>query len=221
LTNLYEHRKFQDAFERNVTLAESFDLEHFVGLNKSLPHFYHEIFFRFDTRNLRTHFLGGIKLEGHGGVSYGCGENRCAIFKTGIDFIKSIPVIQQNRVFVPRLSFNMIKNLKDEIPIPFIDYPQPVAFRGVATRKLIRTDKYSLVQSLEYQWPLSFNLGGHFFFDQLLVTRSLKHFTIKNAPWAIGIGVDFHSIDGELARAIAAYGSEGWYFNINIGWNIF
>jgi len=76
-----------------------------------------------------------------------------------------------------------------------------------------------LTSSLEYQWPLSFNLSAHLFFDALFVGRRPALFTLENAPWAFGAGLDYHMRDGELARGTLSYGSEGFEIIVNIGFD--
>lgn len=219
LTSTFLWRKIHDSHEVDQSIAESFNLAQLPGLNCISRIFYNELAFRFDTSEENKFLSSGIKIEAYAGISRDFCNSNGTLLKTGIDALGNIPLIQDNRILVPRIVMNRIRNLSSGTPIPFVDYPRHPEYRGITERKLLRTDLLSLVPSVEYMWPLSFNLGGHLFFDQLLVAPRFNKLSLKNAPWALGIGIDFHSIDGELAKFITAYGSEGFHFSFNAGWS--
>ena len=137
--------------------------------------------------------------------------------RTGVDAALYLPVIKQTRLIVPRIVFDMVDNLNDSVPISFAEYPRQPAFRGVSSTRLLRNDEISLLSSLEYQWPLTYNLGGHLFAVHLVVTDSFSVLTRSNAPYAIGFGLDLHGADSELARLSISNGSEGWRFLLTVG----
>jgi hypothetical protein len=132
----------------------------------------------------------------------------------------SLPVLLGNRLLKPRLIYRQVTPLPDGGSLALFDYPAHPEFRGVSDRIRLRTDHHLVITSLEYQWPLSFNLGGHFFIDVLTVSEHLKTLALETSPWAVGLGVDFHMIDGELARVQAAAGSEGIRMSLDIGFSL-
>ena len=219
LTNYYQRRKLEDPFEGGTVMSQSFDINNLPGMSATIKHVYNEVAVRFDTKKENLYNARGISLEGYLGISSGVGKDRSKLLRTGFTISSNFPVIQKNRMIIPRLTFDMIKNINNNVPIPFTEYPRQPSFRGVSSRKILRTDNLSFVPSLEYKWPLSFNLGGHFFADYLIVTEHISDFSIKNAPWAIGLGIDFHGIDEELARIHFILGSEGFRLNLNIGFD--
>ncbi|MBD3291017.1 hypothetical protein GF337_19575 [candidate division KSB1 bacterium] len=223
LTHNYQKRVHKNAFDLEGTLVsegdimDSFDIQKLPGFQHPLTQFYNELSLRYDTREKDVYMSPGWMLESYLGFSHGIKQDDSRYLKMGLDVFANIPVIQQNRFIVPRLIFHKLENLDESIPVAFSDYPTQPLYRGVSKRKLLRIDKYSLLPSIEYQYPLSFNLGAHLFLDYLMVANSLTKLTFKNAPWAAGIGVDFHGLDGELARASIAYGSEGIDLALKIG----
>ncbi len=219
LTFFYQKRKVEDASEDDNSLGESFDLIKLTGLSHPIQQFHNEISVRFDTRGKNVYNSGGIKVEGHLSISNGIGMDKSKFLKTGIDFTGNIPIILRNRILKPRFVFDMIENFNDTVSIAFTEYPRHQSFRGVSERKILRIDKFSMVPSVEYQWPLSSNLGGHLFIDYLIVSKKLNKVTFAHAPWAIGCAIDFHVTDGELARIQLAGGSTGYHFSLNLGLN--
>lgn len=223
MTSNFQTRVIDNAYEVRETfladgdIMDSFDILYLPGFQHPLTQFYNELSVRYDTRKKDVYMSDGYMIESYIGYSHGIKQDDSRYLKMGFDVFANIPVIQQNRFIIPRLIFHKLENLDTSVPIAFVDYPTQPFFRGVSTRTLLRLDNYSLLPSLEYQWPLSFNLGAHLFFDYLMVSRSLQKMTVDNAPWAIGFGVDFHGLDGELARTSIAYGSEGIDLSLKIG----
>jgi outer membrane translocation and assembly module TamA len=81
----------------------------------------------------------------------------------------------------------------------------------------LRTDLFSAVPSLEYQWPLTHNVGGHLFLDYLLVADSVKHLSFADAPYAYGAGISIQGFRSEVGRIAVSTGSEGWRLMIDVG----
>ena len=217
VSNLYQQRHLSDGEDGENRIASSFDLTKIPGIGQQKTSFYNELLMRYDSRGIRKSFSDGLLVESSIGYSRGMNGNRADFVKTSLTVLRGIPILRDNRILIPRIKFNRIDS---EDTVDFIDYPANMDYRGVNIRKLIRIDKYSLIPSIEYEWPLSFNLGGHIFYDRLLVAEQLNQFTFHRAPWAIGFGVDFHSIDGELARLQIATGSEELYISADIGWSL-
>ncbi len=106
------------------------------------------------------------------------------------------------------------------MPISFADYPRQPTFRGVSSKTLLRTDEISLVPSVEYQWPITFNIGGHLFIDYLIVADSFNKITFSNSPYAYGIGFDLQVSNREVARFSVASGSEGLRIDFSLGFTL-
>lgn len=218
LSTQLQKREFEELYAASDFIGNVFDLEKLGIAQHPIQYLYHEISLRYDSRKKNVYDAPGTRIESYLGLADGIGQDLSRFVKVGIDIQTSVPVILKNRMLKPRFAFNYLKNLKSEIPVAFTEYPVHQAFRGVSKRKLLRTDKYSFVPSIEYQWPLSFNLSGAIFLDYLVVTNSLGYLPFADAPWAVGLAINFHSIDGELANMHFAAGSEGLRFSLNIGW---
>ncbi|MFQ5752472.1 MAG: hypothetical protein ACE5HI_10785, partial [bacterium] len=178
---------------------------------------YNEIAARYDTRKYRGQISPGVRVEGYAGLSIGVASDDRRFSRTGVDAALYIPVIKQTRLIVPRVIFDLVDNLNDAVPISFAEYPRQLAFRGISSTNLLRSDKISLLSSLEYQWPLTYNLGGHLFVDNLVVSDSFDNLTLANTPYAYGFGIDLHGADSELARFTISNGSEGLRFFLTVG----
>lgn len=182
-----------------------------------IEQYYNELAFKFDTRKYTKEISPGIHLEGYAGLSLGVNDDRSRFARLGADFTFYIPTIRKNRLIVPRVVMDFVNNLNDNVPIPFTEYPRQPTFRGISTKSQLRSDEVSMVPSLEYQWPLTYNLGGHLFVDYLIVSDSFNRLTFNNSPYAIGFGIDLHSPDREMARLSLSGGSEGFRFSFTFG----
>ncbi len=179
--------------------------------------FYSEFAVRCDTRESRGQISPGIRVEGYAGLSTGVDEDRSRFIRSGMDAALYIPVIQHNRVIVPRLMIDTVDNLREDIPLSFAEYPRQLAFRGASGTTLLRNDEISMVPSLEYQWPLTHHVGGHLFIDYLLVSDRFADLSFAGAPYAWGFGFDVHSRESEMARFAISTGSEGLRVMISAG----
>jgi len=215
--NSYYFRKIEDAFEGSNYVSESFELENLSGFQHQITQFYNEFSVRYEPRDENSYIDSGIRIETYSGLSIGLNKDNSRFFRGGFDVMFSLPVIQGNRTVISRIVLDMVKNLEPNVQLPFSEYPRQPSFRGVSGRKIFRTDNYSIIPSIEYQWPVSFNLGGHLFLDYLLVSDNMVNFSNQNPPWVFGFGIDFHGIDAELARMQVAYGSEGFRFLLSVG----
>jgi hypothetical protein len=178
---------------------------------------YNEVALRFDTRDYKDKVLPGVRIEGYGGQANGIGDYQARFVRAGVDASGYVPIIKKNRLIIPRVVFDMIDSRKDDAPVSFADYPRQPTFRGVSGATILRTDKYSMVPSLEYQWPLTFNLSCGVFVDYLLVAGSLDGFTFSDAPYAVGVDISIDSVESEMARLTVASGSEGLHFLFTLG----
>lgn len=194
-------------------LDEVFDLTRIPGIAPDQAtigrQVYNELALRFDSRLHEDRIMPGLSLAGYLGLSTGVGGDHSRIGRSGLDAAVYLPVLRDNRVIVPRLILDRMHNLNDDVPIAFTEYPRQRTFRGASTATLLRTDAVSLTPSLEYQWPLTFNLSGHLFVDWLLVSDSLSGLGFDNAPYSAGFGIDLQKDNAELARFSLAGGSEG------------
>ena len=218
----WDQRYIRDADEGTKTrLYEVMDVDQVPGMNSTYNQWYYELSWRFNSHNENRYLSRGFFSQFCLGIDKGMGSHPNLNLKTGLDMFTRIPVIQENRVLTPRLVVQTIKNLDNEHAIPFAEYPDHYTFRGVNTRTMLRVDNVIMVPSLQYSWPLSFNLGGHVFMDYLLSGKNLKKTGMYHAPWAAGFILDFHSLNEELANAKVIYGSEGWRFHIDIGVSLY
>ena len=198
------------------TLSNVFDTDRLPGYLFEPKKWYTELALRVDTRDNLDRIVPGFRSEAYTGVGIGRNEDPSNLFRGGVDAAWFIPVLRRNRLLIPRLVFDMTEPLNDA-PIPFTEYPRPVAFRGVHRKELLRNDRYALVSSIAYQWPLTHNLDGHLFFDHVTVGRTPGRMTMSEMPWAVGLGADIHTRYAELARVYIAYGSEGIFARGTIG----
>ncbi len=214
LTAFYQKRAIQDT-KSDENLASAFNLDELFGLGKH-EIIYQEIAAYYDTRKGDSYTAPGTRFGIYAGYVRGINHDPQRLQRWGAEWFSRIPVIQQNRLLIPRIVFDTVSPIGDS-PIAFTEYPRHPTFRGVSGRMLLRNDRFSMVPSLEYQWPLSFNLSGHLFIDYLLVSDSLWGFSMVNSPWAIGLGADFHGLESVLATGYMAIGSEGIRFLLTLG----
>ncbi len=221
-TGFYQERKIENPVSPDPdNIGNTFDINSIPGIRSGKPNIgkqvYNEISVRFDTRRYRGQISPGVRLEGYLGVSEGIGSDKSRFTRAGGSAALFLPVIKRNRLIVPRVVYDMIDNRNDDVPISFAEYPRQPTFRGASRKRLLRTDEISVVPSVEYQWPLTFNVGGHLFVDYLMVSNSIDKLTFRNAPYAIGFGFDVHSEDSELARFTFSGGSEGIRIQFTVG----
>jgi hypothetical protein len=216
LTHFYQKRKIGNVNNPEESISHSFDLKRLIGHEKSVEVSYSELAIRLDNRDKNRYLSPGFRFEVYTGLSYASSENARYV-RNGLDILVNIPMLKRNRIITPRLVINRVENLSDSVPLSFTEYPQHPSFRGVSDKVILRADNFVYIPSIEYQWPLSFNLGGHLFFDLLMVSETLQEISLTSTPWAVGVGVDFHGIDSELGRVLLAYGSEGIRASLTVG----
>jgi hypothetical protein len=188
-----------------------------AAVNQNNEQFYQEGGFRFDTRPDEGRIAPGFRLEAYAGLSNGVQDDKGRFRRLGVDIAPYIPVLERNRVLVPRFILDTVDDLSEEQPLAFTDYPRQPAFRGASRTQLLRTDLFSAVPSLEYQWPLTHNVSGHLFMDYLMVADSMQHLTFRDAPYAYGIGISIQGPRSEIGRMAVSAGSEGVRFMLNLG----
>jgi hypothetical protein len=193
-----------------------FDITQLAGAGDEIILAYSEISVGFDSRDAEAKVPAGVKTEGYVGYSRGI-DNDIRFLRSGFDFAWHFPVIKRNRLIVPRLAFNMIENLDEDVTIPFTEYPQHPTFRGVSSRHLLQIDNLSLVPSLEYRWPLTHVLQSYLFVDGLMVVDEIDRLTMADEPWAAGLGMNLRLHHGERAGFMIAIGSEGFRGTLYFG----
>ncbi len=221
-SGFYQERKIENPGDDDpANIRNVFDLSQIPGIAPGGPtigkQLYNELSARFDTRAYQGQLSPGVLVEGYLGFSQGVGGDRSRFARAGGLAALFIPVIKHNRLITPRVVLDVIDNRNDGAPISFAEYPRQPTFRGISSKQLLRTDNVSLVSSLEYKWPLTFNVGGHLFVDYLFAGDSIDKLTFRQAPYAIGFGFDVHGEDSELARISVAGGSEGLRFKLTVG----
>lgn len=221
-TTFYQKRDVTTPSDESPeSIDKVFDTERLAGLNEKNQKWYNEFAVRIDTRENLMRITPGLRAETYLGLALGVGDDKSRLFRAGSDISGFYPLISNNRILVPRLVFDIVENLNKNVEIAFTEYPRHPEFRGVSRRVLLRSDRYKLFTSLEYQWPLTYHLAGHLFYDYLMVAKSPARFTMSNAPWAVGFAIDIHLKLEELARFSIAYGSEGWFLKLNVGFSSF
>lgn len=211
-----QRRSFEDHGHDNNDVREVFDHTRIPGFDAPVKQLYNELSAVWDTRDEKHMLSPGFRSEIYSGLSAGLGKHNANLFRTGFDAAGFIPTIKEDRLIVPRLVTDMVENINDD-PIPFSEYPRHQTFRGTSSREIIRSERVSLVPSLEYQWPISHALAGHLFYDMLFVGPDAGSIRWHEGLWAAGIGVDFHYFSRELGRAELAFGSEGFQASITFG----
>ena len=197
--------------------SKVFDTDSLPGSFFKSKKIYNELSFRFDNRESLKIIEPGARIEGYGGLAFGLKNDKDRLFRAGLDAMVFLPVFRQNRLLVPRIVFDMVENLNDRNDIAFVEYPRHQEFRGASSKSLLRSDKYKMTASLEYQWPLAYYLNGHLFYDYLTVAPKPGEFFTGKPPWAAGFGIDFHTAYSEVARLFFSYGSEGLFFKLDVG----
>ncbi|MBN2012643.1 hypothetical protein JW960_25165 [candidate division KSB1 bacterium] len=199
-------------------LGNVFDLAALPGYVTTVSHRFMSGSFRLDTRPADRYHASGWLLQGYVRYAHGIETDRSRFIQSGIDMAACFPVLLTNRMLMPRLVVESVSPISKQHPIPFTEYPQHPAFRGVSQRVMLRTDTHVVVPSLEYMWPIAANFSSHLFFDGLLATHHLAAITLAGATWAVGLGMDFHVVNNELARVELAIGPYGAHGSIDVGW---
>jgi len=213
----YKKRRMKDAAYKEPNIGDVVDINRLAGFESPIQQWYNELAVRYDSRHLRGKFSPGAKIEGYLGVSNGLGDDQSEFFRAGIDLAGFFPVIRENRLIVPRFLFDMVEVLKDDVPLPFSEYPHIREYRGTSRSKVLRTDYFTLLSSLEYQWPISTHLNSHLFYDLFMVSREIDKFSLGNRLWAVGIGLDYHTFEEEVLRVEFITGSDGFRIRLNFG----
>lgn len=216
-TSFYQKRKIGNSGISGLTIEDVFDVALLPGVGVEGKQIYNETAFKYDTREFKKSISSGKMLSGYLGYSQGVDGDKSKFIRMGFDVAAFIPVIKDNRIIVPRLIVDKIENLDDEVPISFTEYPRQRAFRGVSTRKLIATDNISFIPSLQYEWPLAYQVSGQLFTDFIIVSEDLSSLTFDNARWAVGFGLVTHQGRSEFGKIEFAYGSEGVKFLLGFG----
>lgn len=212
----YQRRGFLDHGSGNNDVREVFDHSRIPGFDAPVRQIYNELSLKVDTRDQKAVLSPGFRSEVYSGISAGLGKHNANLFRTGFDAAGFIPVIRRNRLIIPRVNADLVESMND-VPIPFSEYPRQHTFRGVSSREIIRSDRISLVPSLEYKWPLSHMFNAHIFFDTLFVGPRVGSIRWNDGIWATGVGLDLHYFKHELGRLELAGGSEGFQARFTIG----
>lgn len=213
----YQRRSFEDSGDEE-NLRDVFDVSTIPGFSRGAPvsQIYNELSVFIDTRSKKKIISPGWRSEIYGGISSGLGNNKTNLVRSGLDAAAFIPVVRKDRIITPRVVLDWTDAINDQ-PIPFTEYPRQQTFRGTYDHELIRSDKVSVVPSIEYQWPLSHMLSAHLFFDYLAVGPSLGQIGWEDGLWAGGFGINFHYFDNEFGKIEFAAGTEGLLMTLSFG----
>ena len=161
----------------------------------------------------------GLRAEVFAGQKLGTLNDSGNLLISGFDVTAFINVIHKGRFLIPRTVLTAIVQTDEDVRIAFVDYPRHPAFRGISSKALLRNDNYSVLNSLEYQWPLTYNLKANLFFDHLMVGHTLDKITLREAPWVAGFGLEAHNPYSELTRIYVGYGSQGIVVKATFGFS--
>lgn len=212
----YQRKTFDDSGKGIDDLHEIFDTSRIPGFDHPVSQIYNELSAVVDTRKNKKMLSSGLRGEIYGGFSNGTGDNESDLFRSGFDLAGFIPIFKKDRLIVPRAVFDLVENL-DSVEIPFSEYPRHHSFRGTSSREIVRSERVSMVPSIEYQWPISHMFTGNVFFDTLVVGPRATELNWDNALWAAGGGINLHILSKELARIEVAGGSEGFQALLTFG----
>ncbi len=212
----YQRRAFEDHGMGVNDVREVFDHSRIPGFDAPVKQLYNELSLEIDTRKNTKMLTPGFRGEVYSGVSAGFGKHDANLFRTGFDAAGFIPFLHEHRLIVPRLVADMVENMNEQV-IPFSEYPRQRTFRGNSAREIIRSERVSIVPSIEYQWPLSHMLNAHLFFDTLFVGQRPAEIDWNQGLWAAGGGIDLHYLNRELGRFELAGGSEGFQATFTVG----
>ncbi len=221
-TGFYQERRIENPLDTaSDNIDNIFDLSTFPGIQSGRPtigkQVYNELSLYYDSRSNHDQIQPGFVIDGYAGLSEGVGSDDSRFTRAGGSAALFIPLIKRNRLIVPSVVLDVVDNRNDDVPLSFADYPRQPTFRGVSSKRLLRTDEISMVSSLEYQWPLAHVVGGHLFVDYLFVGNSFDKLTFHEAPYAVGFSFDIHNDFAELARFNFSGGSEGFRFKLTVG----
>lgn len=220
LTLFFQKRNIEEPRKETLSSIQNvFDIQNLPGFRVNSKKVYGELSFVLDTREFLEIIEPGVRSETYLGFARGTFNDDNRLLRAGTDFSAFIPTTRNNRIFIPRLVFNLTEDLEDKPEIAFVDYPRQPAFRGTSNRQLFRNDNYSLLTSLEYQWPLTIHISGFVFGDHWMVSPTLPKISLSNAPWATGIGIKLHTRYKEIGRAFLSYGSEGIFAHLSFGFS--
>jgi hypothetical protein len=218
LDNIYRKRTPSSPSTGSDALGSVFDLERLPGAATVGEHTYHELAARFDSRRLPGMLSPGASLTVYTGVQIGAGDDRSRLLRAGGDAAAFIPVLRHDRLLVPRLTLDTVSNLREEVPISFLDYPRHLTFRGVSSsRRILRTDEWVAVPSVAYQWPLTPVVSAQVFVNALVVGAGPGELGLSGAPWAAGVALEMHTAHRAVVRTVLASGSEGLHFLLEFG----
>ena len=206
-----------DTYPEN--LVNVFEAGSLPGVGATNSQIYPELSLEIDTREELQLATGGFRGVFYSGLAFDSDGGGRDLLRAGADISLFKAILHNNRFVIPRLIFDMVEPLGSGPPIAITDFPRHQSFRGVDRKALLRSDRYMVTSSLEYQWPLTPILQGQLFYDRVGVARQLTDFDWRKSPWAVGLGLAFQTRYAEIARAYLSYGSEGIYAKLAVGWS--
>jgi hypothetical protein len=201
-----------------ASLEKVYDTARLPGAATPSRQVYNELAVMWDTRTLRGNPSPGVAATGYMGVSLGVGGDESRSSRTGGDLAVYLPLWRPDRLLVPRIALDALRNLNEAVPFSFMTYPRQLPFRNVNTAiTLLRQDDVVANASLEYQWPLSRALTAGLFTQGIFVGPSVDKMAVEHAPWDAGLKVELHTSDAPVLMVWAAYGSQGLYVWFQMG----
>lgn len=211
-----QRRAFRPEGTGHNDLRDIMDVSRIPGFSDPVSTLYNELSFVVDTRKQKRMLSPGFYGEIYGGFSNGIGGHDSDLIRYGFNAAGFIPVIKKDRLLVPRIFVDQVDRL-DNVAIPFSEYPRQQHFRGVSSREILRSERVTVVPSIEYQWPISHMFAGHIFFDLLTVGPHYGNLQWDHSLWAAGAGIDLNLANREIGRLELAGGSEGFQATVTLG----
>jgi hypothetical protein len=194
-------------------LSRIFDIDQLPGGLGTGFSIYQEIATRVETseRN-RT----GLDVEGYIGVNLENSGNKGKILRYGVDARLNL-VLNTKFILKPRVVLNLIKNITEDEPVSFTNYPRHPSFRGTSSRILLMSDNVVSVPSLALQYKVNRRYSARLFCDYLLVGRELTTLIPSEGTWATGLLLVYHNSYTDLAGVVFAVSPHSFRLTAFVG----
>ena len=202
----------------SIPLQDFYDTTNLVAFNSGFDQAYGELRFIFDNRIQPSPWMStalptrGWKVTGFGGRTHSINDNHEDYTRLGLDVQRYQHLFGGNRILIIRTQTEWVSAGVGEIP--FVDLAQPagsIILRGYRRGRF--RDRMSLLNSLEYRFPINRQISGFLFLDAGTVARTPGELDIGNLHYGTGIGLHVHTADRLLIRLQAAGGEDGLVFN--------
>lgn len=219
----YKHRDFSGDIDsdEDPEVGEVYATESLVGYQNDLDSFYPEIELTIDTRDTAEFFQSpaspstGWKLTGFAGYRHGIRDDPSGHVRYGLDLQRYINLYAGDRVLFLRAYVEGITGDLDSVS--FVDLPQlggPVFLRGYERDRF--RDRIATLATVEYNYVVERNFSAYVFADAGRVWRAYEKVGVHGTRIGFGGGLQMHSVNSFLARALIASSIDGGlFFNLS------